>query len=473
MEQLIENIIMDHLTEQNTSLSESIPTDFEVDSSLGPLPADVPDYSVVDETIGDPYCFESDHVALKGNADYHRLIQTMVMLEAQRTKGLEDLETLFEAKDKALKDPLGFLTKLKTGVDVGVKLPAQQTIAEIPDVNWERYTSSVDFSSFGLHRQSARLKRHGSDVGEDENLQRLKANLVGGIDGAEGTEGFVRGRYRDDSKSVTFNKLWTCEEQKRLEELLHKFPPEEVEARRWRKIADALGNRTPQQVASRVQKFFEKLERARLPIPGRAPNKMSKFRFPKVKKGHRQPRWSIFRESTFLHSYKPPVTINDDDIIEEGSCMTEDMEMDDDTNSSVNCVPQKHQEEDIFSEKQKNSTEYKELLRLKSLRQAKIKHLESSVMIHHEFRCDRCGCDPIVGLRWHCVDCPSSTTVDFCETCADSHSSFETATHNSSHRIRPVKRMWSKRTQDQDYMMFENEVPGQYNYLDPNYMPAV
>jgi hypothetical protein len=37
-------------------------------------------------------------------------------------------------------------------------------------------------------------------------------------------------------------KLWTAEEQRRLEELLIEYPPEEVESRRWQKIAAALGN---------------------------------------------------------------------------------------------------------------------------------------------------------------------------------------------------------------------------------------
>ena len=82
----------------------------------------------------------------------------------------------------------------------------------------------------------------------------------------------IRGRVKDESKSETFNKLWTVEEQKHLEELLTKFPPEEVEAKRWQKIASALGNRTLAQVASRVQKYFIKLAKAGLPIPGRMPN---------------------------------------------------------------------------------------------------------------------------------------------------------------------------------------------------------
>lgn len=63
--------------------------------------------------------------------------------------------------------------------------------------------------------------------------------------------------------------MWTCEEQRRLEELLKEYPEEEIEMRRWVKIANALGNRTPKQVMSRVQKYFIKLHQAGLPVPGR------------------------------------------------------------------------------------------------------------------------------------------------------------------------------------------------------------
>jgi hypothetical protein len=38
---------------------------------------------------------------------------------------------------------------------------------------------------------------------------------------------------------------WTTEEQKRLEELLQIYPPEPVEMRRFKKIADALGLEIP------------------------------------------------------------------------------------------------------------------------------------------------------------------------------------------------------------------------------------
>ena len=62
----------------------------------------------------------------------------------------------------------------------------------------------------------------------------------------------VRGRApvnENATKIKTFNKLWTSEEQKRLEELLVKYPQEDVEMRRWEKIARELGNRTAHQVS--------------------------------------------------------------------------------------------------------------------------------------------------------------------------------------------------------------------------------
>lgn len=61
-------------------------------------------------------------------------------------------------------------------------------------------------------------------------------------------------------------------EQARFEELLQIYPPEQVEMRRFEKIAAALKTRTPLQVASHVQKYFIKLARAGLPVPGKVPN---------------------------------------------------------------------------------------------------------------------------------------------------------------------------------------------------------
>lgn len=441
-------------------------------------------YDSVDDSIGDPYCFESDHLALKNNPDYHKLLRTICVLETQRAKAIDDLEVLYQAQKKVLEDPIRYVDRLQKTGNLGIPLPGPQKIAELPMIDWKKYTNSVDFRSFGSHRQSARLiKQHGNEAGEEDNLQRLKNSLEGRSDTGEGTntEGFVRGRFKDESKSATFNKLWTPEEQKKLDELLIKYPPEEVEARRWRKIAAAFGDRTPQQIASRVQKYFQKLERNKLPVPGRVPNRTT----PRIRKtGHRTQRYNwMYRESTFLQRYKPPVMMKED-----GDDMPGDIPslppVPHTEQSLTDMAPVSHKEEraggedqsedEELPEKLQHTAEYKELKQLKKLREQKLQSLDPSHPLHNGFKCDRCGCTPIVGVRWHCVDCPSSTSLDFCETCVDNLGSFETACHNSSHRVRPVKRTWNKPIQDQDYMYFNyKDAASNYNYLDPSYMPAV
>ena len=42
----------------------------------------------------DIFCFESDHVALKGNTEYQELLKTFALLEAQRSQAIQDLDEL-------------------------------------------------------------------------------------------------------------------------------------------------------------------------------------------------------------------------------------------------------------------------------------------------------------------------------------------------------------------------------------------
>ncbi|PFH47321.1 hypothetical protein AMATHDRAFT_6872 [Amanita thiersii Skay4041] len=61
-------------------------------------------------------------------------------------------------------------------------------------------------------------------------------------------------------KSETYKQAWSVSEQHLLEQLLEQIP--DGEKNRWKKISRAMdGRRTPRQVASRVQKYFEKLKR--------------------------------------------------------------------------------------------------------------------------------------------------------------------------------------------------------------------
>lgn len=104
-------------------------------------------------------------------------------------------------------------------------------------------------------------------------------------------------------------QLWTCEEQRRLEELLVEYPPEPIEMRRFAKIAKALGNRTPRQVASRLQKYFQKLHAAGLPVPGRIPRNARAYNSTRKNRMVKH----MVRPTTFFPSNYVPVNITDDD----------------------------------------------------------------------------------------------------------------------------------------------------------------
>lgn len=218
------------------------------------------------------FAFETDHLALRGNKDYCELLKYIVTLEALKMNALKDIEDLSEAQNKALDEPLKFIEDLKAG---NVNFPARQNIPEIPKIDWAQYGIDASFDN------------------DDMRDTKSKADLDNNTK--------VRGRKFTDNKPETFNQLWSCEEQKRLEELLEIYPEEPIEASRYKKIAHDLGTRTPVQVMSRIQKYFAKLAKAGLPIPGRAPKGIP-----------REKNKSIFyKKSTFFPQLHVPVKMED------------------------------------------------------------------------------------------------------------------------------------------------------------------
>ncbi|XP_075413543.1 ZZ-type zinc finger-containing protein 3 isoform X3 [Tenrec ecaudatus] len=258
--------------------------------NVGPLSSakESANQHITEEEDDDPdvYYFESDHVALKHNKDYQRLLQTIAVLEAQRSQAVQDLESLGRHQRDALKNPIGFVEKLQKKADIG--LPYPQRVVQLPDISWDQYTNSLgnferEFKNRKRHTRRVKLvfdkvglpARPKSPLDSKKDGDSLSYSMLPLSDGPEGSNSrpqMIRGRLCDDTKPETFNQLWTIDEQKKLEQLLLKYPPEEVESRRWQKIADELGNRTAKQVASRVQKYFIKLTKAGIPVPGRTPN---------------------------------------------------------------------------------------------------------------------------------------------------------------------------------------------------------
>lgn len=79
--------------------------------------------------------------------------------------------------------------------------------------------------------------------------------------------------------------------------------------RRFAKIAKALGNRTPRQVASRLQKYFQKLHAAGLPVPGRIPRNTRAYNNSRKNRMVKH----MVRPTTFFPANYVPVNIIDDD----------------------------------------------------------------------------------------------------------------------------------------------------------------
>lgn len=79
--------------------------------------------------------------------------------------------------------------------------------------------------------------------------------------------------------------------------------------RRFAKIAKALGNRTPRQVASRLQKYFQKLHAAGLPVPGRIPRNARSYTSSRKNRMFKH----MTRPTTFFPSNYVPVNITEDD----------------------------------------------------------------------------------------------------------------------------------------------------------------
>ncbi|XP_036215338.2 ZZ-type zinc finger-containing protein 3 [Bactrocera oleae] len=220
------------------------------------------------------FYFESDHLALRGNADYTNMLRTIAVLEVQRMRVHKQLEELELAKQRYLNDPELLLQKLRNNEEIIA--PNYMTIEKLPEI-----TTNLDL-----------LPPVDINIKEEPDSDTKPAT--------------VRGRVVDESKPETFNQLWSCEEQRRLEELLIEYPAEAIESRRYVKIAKALGNRTPQQVCSRVQKYFQKLHDAGLPIPGRRP---------KNRRGGQSKAKHFFRPTTFFPAFNVPVHMPEDDFL--------------------------------------------------------------------------------------------------------------------------------------------------------------
>lgn len=335
--------------------------------------SDVPT-SINDE----PFYFESDTLALRNNTDYSSLLKTLILLEAQRIKACQDLEKLIDMKETALKDPIAFVNTIKSNDSKTMQLPTRQKVYVLPEIDWNKYYSCVDVDDLeNIRNQNA---------GRTQSLRQTNKLIEGSITSSgrpvrttqsSNLQRASNSKPSEPKGSANYNKAWSVEEQRTLEELLIEFPPEDNEAARWRKIATKLGTRTPLQVQSHCQKYFIKLAKAGLPIPGRMPNMKTYVTKRGGRGGGRKSvvamgsgrgaiinqinskrmvgRGSSLNEiSSMWTSFNPPIVMNDDMDTENHSSMSalnsfknfEDADEDEQDEQSQSVNNEEQQEED-------------------------------------------------------------------------------------------------------------------------------
>jgi len=214
---------------------------------------------------------------------------------------------------------------------------------------------------------------------------------------------------------------------------LEVYPDEAVASNRWRKIAKALGGRTPKQVASRTQKYFIKLAKQGKPVPGKIPNLeyyMNKEKNKKKRKkeeGDLTPRPHKKRELDPSYYMPPPVYMSDDE-------------------EEITALKLEQMDPEL-----KETEEFKELMQLLQLKQLQEKKSENEhilntegkekELVHEGYRCDCCGVEPIVGVRWKCSSCPEDHQVDLCSTCKENN--FISETHKVTHALTKIDKVES------------------------------
>ncbi|XP_067892799.1 ZZ-type zinc finger-containing protein 3 isoform X4 [Heterodontus francisci] len=335
-----------------------------------------------EEEEPDVYYFESDHVALKHNKHYQRLLQTIAVLEAQRAQAIQDLECLSRHQKEGLKEPITFVENLQQKVDMG--FPCPQRVIQLPQIPWDHYTSGL-----GNFEKEYRNKKH--------NTRRLKLIFDKGL--PERPKSPVDSKKDTESSSAFYSSVLPS--------------------------SDAPGV----MLNSRVQSS------------NRRQHPLRKY---------------LFQPSTFMTSHEPPVYMDIED--DRGSFYSSQLDASaDDEVSDDESIPPSY----------RHTAEYKELMCLKKLRKQKLDLMqaESNFVQHIGFKCDNCGTEPILGLRWHCQDCPQDSSVDFCDSCSDCL--YETEIHKGNHQLDPIYRV--ETFLDRDYRMSQDT---SYNYLDPNYFPA-
>jgi len=367
---------------------------------------------------------------------FQSLMMTLVKLKDQREQAALDLKRLENERRKAEEDPQTFVSTLLSKREI---LPRRQVPAPVPTIDFETY-------------EKLPIVQGGAAKPEPPPKPVKRAPASTSTSSAP--------------KSSSHSSPWTIEEQHRLEQLLIEYPDEPVAAYRWEKIARALG-RTPKQVVSRVHRYFERLARAGLPVPGRLPASASKANTKEVTSSRTSTSTSStsHRQPKQYNWYEAPVVKMDAilPVIDDSTLLSEE-------------------EKRAFAGLE-TTEEYKELIRLKRFKKFQEQSHERYVHTTNptegthvdsaggnstslpnatqlDSQCSSCHASPIIGRNYRCVTC-TRPKVSLCSSCFE-QGGFKTDQHLPTHSFDVEQ---SAQFVDADYALTDDMA-----YLDPNYM---
>ncbi|KAL7308502.1 hypothetical protein PS15m_011700 [Mucor circinelloides] len=296
------------------------------------------------------------------------------------------------------------------------------------------------------------LQASSMDVSETESPVRSRLQSIEPRTPDEYTP--VEANSDDPSRAPTFKQPWSDQEQERLQELLITFPDEPVQAQRFNKISKALGTRTPRQVASRVQKYFIKLAKMGLPVPGRITIPPSCM--PKGDNGVKKVKTKAKPKNQGRVS-KPatPPTLRTTGVgynsAISGGITT--------TRISGGHYANTTGPPAVYMSDDEEDSSVKEMMR----NAANGASEASDLVIHEGFACDSCGAEPIVGVLYKCTMCDMSEEVDLCGSCMEK-GTFTNDHHTLDHTFEAVRTANPlPYYADNDYKSPEHL--GEYSYL--------
>eukprot|EP01125_Pyxidicula_operculata_P006389 TRINITY_DN2220_c1_g2_i1.p1 TRINITY_DN2220_c1_g2~~TRINITY_DN2220_c1_g2_i1.p1 ORF type:complete len:382 (-),score=62.93 TRINITY_DN2220_c1_g2_i1:10-1155(-) len=363
-------------------------------------------------TIAPDITEEFDEEFLKTD-EFSKIVLCFESLHKQRQRIINERDTLLQERESCLADPVKRVSSMPTA-----------SVEEIPQV------PHIDFNKF-------------NNLQDKDGPKKRKR----------------KPETASKSRPGSYGRAWTPQEQQKLEFLLHKYPDESVSSHRWEKIARELGNRTPKQVASRVQKYFIKLVKAGLPVPGKLPNieyysKNKKQKTAQASLSTPTDPNKVTIHTTGIAYYEPPPV----DMPLDGTLLP-NMSVAD-ANQLMNL---------------QGTDEYWRLVEMMELRSKKNEVIVEKPsrskgareVVHMDCKCNSCGMEPIRGPRWKCLECPAYNPTNFCRDCWNI--GWKSRDHSVNHSLEKIETVDAPYFVDGDYL--DNDKEEDMSYLDPNFMP--